>query len=311
MQEADKIYLEFLKKEIVSTMRETYPGVKPELSDWKGQEISDFQEDLRIRVKGHVSEKWFYTHLKAKNESLPRIDILNLLCRYTGYQNWEDFKFSKGAEPAAAGHEKKANRMFVIIPVLVILVMALFYGLFMLFNTREYHFSFYDAQSMQPIKGMNIKVTVFNENESPIEYICDDEGNVNLETNSSQVKMLIESPFYKSDTIRRVLRKFTTQERIGLQINDNALMLNYFTQMKVEDWNKRRIMLDSLFADDAIIYRVYGKQRSTGMELMNKEEFIDFISVPSSSLKGMEILDIRNAGNKIKILRYRINDQLQ
>ncbi|MBK7215459.1 MAG: hypothetical protein IPH88_19750 [Bacteroidales bacterium] len=310
MQEADKIYLEFLKKEIVSTMRETYPGIKPDLSEWKGQEITDFQEDLRIKVKAHVSEKWFYTHLKAQNKSLPRIDILNLLCRYSGHQNWEDFKFSKGAEPAV-GLEKKANRMFLIIPALVIIVMAVFYSLFMLFNTREYHFSFYDAQSLQPIKGTNIKVTVLKENESPIVYLCDADGNVNLETNSSQVKMLVESPFYKTDTITRFLRKFTNNEKIGLQINDNALMLNYFTQTKVEDWNKRRNMLDSLFADDAIIYRIYGKQQSTGMELMNKEEFIDFMSVPSSSLKGMEILDIRNSGNKIKILRYRINEQLQ
>jgi hypothetical protein len=45
--------------------------------------------------------------------------------------------------------------------------------------------------------------------------------------------------------------------------------------------------------------------------LLNKQEFIDFISLPSASLKSFEILDIRNHGVKIRLLRYRLNETIK
>ena len=87
---------------------QSYPGIDPEISNWKGQEITDFQEELIKRVNGQLSEKWFYTHMKGESESLPRIDVLNMLSQYAGYNNWQDFRYKKvgsccGRKPITAG----------------------------------------------------------------------------------------------------------------------------------------------------------------------------------------------------------------
>ena len=93
MHNVNKYHFELLKQKIVAIMKQSYPGINPNMADWKGQEITDFQEELLQKVNAHISEKWFYNHIKSKNESLPRIDILNLLSKYVGYANWDDFVF--------------------------------------------------------------------------------------------------------------------------------------------------------------------------------------------------------------------------
>ena len=65
-------------------MQQSYPGINSAISEWKGQDITDFQEELLSKVNAHISEKWFYTHMKSTNKTLPRIDVLNLLSKYAG-----------------------------------------------------------------------------------------------------------------------------------------------------------------------------------------------------------------------------------
>ncbi len=74
-------------------MQQSYPGINPVISEWKGQEIVDFQEELLQKVNARISEKWFYSHMKSEKSILPRIDILNLLSSYVGYANWNEFRF--------------------------------------------------------------------------------------------------------------------------------------------------------------------------------------------------------------------------
>jgi len=107
LQPEDKSYFTLLKKEIALIMKQSYPAISEDIADWKGQEITDLQEDLRIRVNGQVSEKWFYSHFKNSGNTLPRIDVLNLLSRYAGYSNWEEFKFRNGANSSDKAGKKK------------------------------------------------------------------------------------------------------------------------------------------------------------------------------------------------------------
>ncbi|MBM7417784.1 hypothetical protein GGQ33_000308 [Chryseobacterium sp. JUb44] len=73
-------------------MKEYTPSYD-EISKWKGIDIIYFQEDLRKKAKGNISEKSFYTYFKSSPVSkLPRIDMLNLLSIYAGYDSWYDFK---------------------------------------------------------------------------------------------------------------------------------------------------------------------------------------------------------------------------
>ena len=68
MQNQDIQIFGLLKQKIAARMQQSFPGINPSISEWKGQEIVDFQEELLHKVNAHISEKWFYTHIKAEKE---------------------------------------------------------------------------------------------------------------------------------------------------------------------------------------------------------------------------------------------------
>ncbi|MBD3903764.1 hypothetical protein NAL32_01720 [Chryseobacterium sp. Ch-15] len=93
MTDLDLLHFEQLKKDVQAQYLKEYTPSYDEISKWKGIDIIYFQEDLRKKAKGNISEKSFYTYFKSSPVSkLPRIDMLNLLSIYAGYASWYDFK---------------------------------------------------------------------------------------------------------------------------------------------------------------------------------------------------------------------------
>jgi len=290
-------------------MQKSFPGIKASISDWRGQDITDFQEDLLEKVNAHISEKWFYNHIKAENKSLPRIDVLNLLSKYVGYANWDDFVYKNTDGKINIKSISKANQIFIILPLVVIFIMSVLVLLFQFFNNREreYSFDFYDSYTKEIIKNNRCEIKLLSDNESPIHYLSDSTGRVVLKTNKSVVTMLISAPYYKSDTIIRILKKFDRAQKISLQINDYALILHYFSEMNVDDWQRRRDYLVEIIDNGAIFYQVLNDKNKQGMALYNKTEFIDKLTMPTGSLKFIEILDTKFKNDKIVLVRFRIN----
>ena len=289
-------------------MQQSYPGINSAISEWKGQDITDFQEELLSKVNAHISEKWFYTHMKSTNKTLPRIDVLNLLSKYAGYANWSDFIYKNPelvpADSLPVG--KNANRYLILVPALVLIIVCAFYGLFRLFNTREYQFCFYDADTREPVTNVKIEVRLLLEGESPVINFSNNDGCFLLKTDKSRIKMVVSAPYYKTDTIVRIVKKLDQKEIVNLHANDYALMIHYFSQMKLDDWQKRRERLEEMFDDGAMIYQVFGDKNAIGTELFNKQEFIDKLTVPSGSLKNIEVLDTKFRKEKIMLLRFRV-----
>ena len=203
----------------------------------------------------------------------------------------------------------KANQIFIILPLAVILIMSVLVLLFQFFNNREreYSFDFYDSYTKEIIKNNRCEIKLLSDNESPIHYLSDSTGRVVLKTNKSVVTMLISAPYYKSDTIIRILKKFDRAQKISLQINDYALILHYFSEMNVDDWQKRRDYLVEIIDNGAIFYQVLNDKNKQGMALYNKTEFIDKLTMPTGSLKFIEILDTKFKNDKIVLVRFRIN----
>lgn len=307
MHNDSKHNFELLKQSIVDTMKESYPGINSIISEWKGQEITDFQEDLLLKVNAHISEKWFYNHIKTESKSLPRIDVLNLLSKYVGYVNWDDFIFKNDDQLVQAKIPVKANRYFIVVPILLLVVMTFLFFMFKLISNREYNFSFYDAHSREIISGCQIEIKVLSEEESPMNYLSDSSGKIVLKTDESIINMVVRAPYYKSDTITRILKSFEKDQKISLYPNDYALIIHYFSQMKVDDWQKRRSYLEKIIDEGAMIYQVLNDLNAPGMEIYNKKEFIDKLTMPTNSLKHIEILDTKFKKDKIMILRFRIN----
>lgn len=309
LQSRDKILFDLLKQKIVVKMQQEYPGINPAISEWKGQEITDFQEELLVKINANISEKWFYNHMKSQNLNLPRIDVLNLLCRYAGYTNWDDFVFSNSEQINLPKIPPSANRLFIVIPILLIGMLLVFYMIFRLFTNREYCFSFYDADTKESIIGSQIEMKLLQNENSTINFLSDSNGICRVKTDQSLIKIVVSAPYYQTDTIFQVLKKFDSEQKIGLHINDYALILHYFSEKNVEDWQRRRASLDTIFDDGARIYQVMiDKRNVVGTELYNKQEFIDKLTMPTGSLKHIEILDTKFRKNKIMILRFKINE---
>lgn len=303
-QAQEKELFNQLKREVAVTMQKSFPLVSTDVSEWKGKEIVDFQEELAARVNGHISEKWFYTHMKSNHRSLPRIDVLNLLSRFCGYAGWDDFRYRNSSRIPADNGLRKANRVFVLVPLLVVVILAILFVLFKVYNTRAYHICFYDADTREPISDNIIEVSLLQPGESPVNFLCGSDGCVVLETDQVTATFVVKTPYYETDTVRRTLDRFKREEMVLLRPNNYALMIHYFSRMNVKDWQQRRSQLDRMISDSALIYQVYGAGMA-GMELYTKWEFINKLTMPARSLDRIEILDTRYLNDRIVLLRFR------
>jgi hypothetical protein len=298
---------ELLKQKIVIEMQRSYPGINSVISEWRGQEITDFQEELRHKVNAHISEKWFYNHFKKENLALPRIDMLNLLSRYAGYLNWDDFLYRNDLKTSEIVRVNRGNRFFIYMPLMVVTVVLILFLLFQVISYREYNFSFQDALTREAIHGNQIAITIISDKESPVNLLADSSGKITLKTDKRVVKMVVSAPYFKTDTIIRTLKTFEKEQKISLHSDDYARIILCFSEMNLADWQKRRASLESIIDDNAMIYQVGSGSRHLGVELFNKHEFIDKLTMPTGSLKNLDILETQLRSGKISILRFRVN----
>lgn len=319
---------ELLKTELADTYRQVYSSCNAPIELWKGQDIINFQEELMQKVKGRISEKWFYTHIKSKGEKLPRIDMLNMLSAYAGYQDWRDFTNQKGSftngkvemetkegakpfvapqkEPEILKTEEKSSKKYLQWTLLSIAVLVI--AILLVSNaTKTYRCCFTDLNGKPPVPNAKLEIKLIKAGESPVVIKCDEKGCFEVKSSQDQLKFLVSSPYYKPDTIIRVLEKDMTEE-IKLQTNDYALMIHYFSTAKLKDWRQRRLQLEDMIAADAKIFQVYVD--GTGMELYNKKEFIDKLTMPLKSLKNIEIIETHYNKNQLSLLRFiQVNEQ--
>ena len=303
MSDKDLQFFELLKKDIVKTLQQSLPGISDKIEDWKGQTIVFLQEDLLDKVKEHISEKWFYNHMKSKTNKLPRLDMLNLLCRYSDYADWQDFTYKNQAKIQSFEIKDTSNRVFIVVPFIVITSLIIIYLLFKSFSTKEYQFCFVSSDDFSAINSENTQIEILNDGESARNYKCDSSGCLKIKTDKARIKFVVRSPYYVTDTISRELRKFNRSENFTLKTDDYALMIHYYSTANIGDWQKRRNQLNKMFADSAIIFEVFNKG-DIGMEVYDKFEFINKMSVPSKSLKQIEILDKKYVEDQIVILRF-------
>ena len=303
MEAIERQYFEMLKNKIVEVMQKNNAGIGRNIADWKGQDIIEFQDDLQMKINEYISEKWFYIHIKTYNEKLPRIDVLNILSRYTGYVDWSEFKFKNRDQVIMITEHKGSNKIFYILPAIALVIFLLAWLIIKTGSVATYKFCFIDKDTKEPIKNSQIEVIQLFDDQSPLSQFCDREGCFTLKTGRQKVRFLVNAPYYFPDTITRILNKGRRNENVQLKVNDYALMIYYFSNSKVNDWNKRRENMDKIIADSAYICQVFNRGM-IGMELYNKKEFIDMLTVPTSNLRNIEIIEMLYTDNKITTIRF-------
>ncbi len=317
MKHPDKPYFDKLKEEIAARYRTKNPDAPLRIEDWNGKTIEGFQNDLQQEVKSAISLRWFYMHIKSVNEDkIPRTDVLNLLCRYAGYISWEDFIEKKKAEgilPILEDKEesnqgtiieKKRKRWLspAVMVVLIVIITGIWAG------TRkptEIHcrFCFVDADFGTSVNNTKINITVLRDKESPQNIQCNDSGCVTLNCHPGKITFIVKAEYYHPDTITRLIAEGFKPETIKLDRDDYAMMISIFSHSDIADFEKRRNQLNMMFTDDAQVIQVSPKDMR-GMELYNKEEFIDKMTMPVASLKNIEVIQTVYKGNKIALLRF-------
>jgi len=291
----DLYYFDSLKKEIENTFLEKNKASSP-ISEWKGKDIIEFQEDLFDKVKAKVSEKWFYTYLKNDVNNLPRIDILNFLSEYVGYKNWNTFIDAHKREQKVTKKEKSTKKIYGL-AILLLVAVLLYY-----FSTakNEFQFCFFDADKNESIHSY-LDIKIIQKQQSPIYLKTDSLGCFKYKTKEKNIKFVVQSPYYKTDTIIRFINS-TVNNRINLKTDDYALMLQYYTNGNKKDWEKRKLQLANLIDDNAQIYQLF--RQSIAIELYSKDDFIRKLTTPTSSLKNIKILDKTFKEGKITKLKF-------
>ncbi|WP_299834957.1 hypothetical protein [uncultured Tenacibaculum sp.] len=294
MEKTASYHFELLKKELVATFLSTHSAPK-KIEDWKGENIVLFQEDLFAKVKGKVSEKWFYTYCKNTSDKLPRIDILNLLSKYIGYENWNDF-ITKNEKERSNTIPKKP----ILFGILILLIVIIGWNLVKP-RTNEFVFCFVDQITDVPITKSHLNITVLSKTESPLDFKTDSLGCFRYKTTAKEITFVVSSPYHKTDTItRRIFSNNNSKVRIAS--DDYSLMLDYYANNNIKDWKAHKQNLDKLIANNAEIYRFYGN--NLGVEVYSKLNFIQLISTPTKTLKRLKILDKVIDNGKIVKLKF-------
>lgn len=383
LSDLDLLHFERLKTEVQNQYLADHTPSFDDISKWKGIDIIYFQEDLRKKAKGNISEKSFYTYFKnSPVTKLPRIDMLNILSVYAGYMSWYDFKknhlfadeiLKENEEITQSKNEEaekseKAPQISAVDPKVeetpsiklentaisvgendvlqktltdnelvkekkpnletydteeknstyslvkkylwlgISAVLAVLVGLLgfkdELFS-KKYYYSFIDADRNSKINA-ELQVQILKENESPILYVAKPNEPFVYTTKSKSLTMVVSSPYYKTDTIQRNLETAPEAENIELKPNDYAIMLFYYSK-SLKDLKKKRESLNYLISDNALIYQVFDNQ-FYGVETMDKQRYINLVTLPSTSLENLDVIDTQaDKSGKIVMIKFKID----
>ena len=383
LSDLDLLHFEQLKTEVQNQYLADHTPSFEDISKWKGIDIIYFQEDLRKKAKGNISEKSFYTYFKnSPVTKLPRIDMLNILSVYAGYMSWYDFKknhlfadeiLKENEEITQSKNEEaekseKAPQISAVDPKVeetpsiklentaisvgendvlqktltdnepvkentanletydteeknstyslvkkylwlgISAVLAVLVGLLgfkdELFS-KKYYYSFIDADRNSKINA-ELQVQILKENESPILYVAKPNEPFVYTTKSKSLTMVVSSPYYKTDTIQRNLETAPEAENIELKPNDYAIMLFYYSK-SLKDLKKKRESLNYLISDNALIYQVFDNQ-FYGVETMDKQRYINLVTLPSTSLENLDVIDTQaDKSGKIVMIKFKID----
>jgi len=284
-----------LKTAVISKFLEKH-SVPSNVKDWNGDMIVLFQEDLFSEVKAKVSEKWFYTYFKNETSKLPRIDMLNLLSSYVGFENWHAFKSDHNSEKIIS-KKKKFPWPIIFIPILLVFMVT------MMNSKNKFQFCFVDHLDNKAIKNIPIDIKILQDNESPLYLKTDSSGCFNYETKANRITFVVSSPYHKSDTIVRSIDANKNQV-VKLDSDDYALILKYYTNGNVKDWSKHKQKLQQLIHNDAQIYRLY--EDNIGVEIYTKDDFVRLLTIPTKTLKTIKILDKSYQNNQITTLKFTV-----
>jgi len=300
-----------LLKEKVARQFAANSGILPiEISQWTSEHIRSFQSDLEELLQERISERWIYTHFKSQTiNKLPRIDMLNILSKYTGYKSWDDFTATNTPLNKKSKSLPWRPRWTKILAGagLAGLFLFVFFKLITLNSIYSYHFECVDADLETIIPSSEISVKILEDNQSPRHLESNDSYVYQYQSSSSVIKLIIESPYYINDTIERHLHEAKTEEKLYLRRDDYAILIQKYSQDQSRNTARRRDFLKQILSDRIQVFQITAD--NLGMEIFTKDEFINRMTLPVNQLRNIEIVSTEYQEGKIIRLRFITKDE--
>ena len=170
------------------------------------------------------------------------------------------------------------------------------------FQTKNYEFCFVDSDRQALVKN-SVEVTILRQGFTPL-YLSSKTGCINFESGSDTVRMVVSTPYHKLDTFRVNLHHYRQPEKILLEPDDYKVMLYYYSN-SAKDLKQRMAKLNQMIDDNALIYQVYDND-FFGVEILTKQQYINLVSLPTTSLKNFSLIESESKNGKIVKLKFKI-----
>ena len=281
-----------LKKSVLEHYQNSYPYFNGSWKSFSSQDILNLIDDIQLKTKQSVSEKWIYTHLKPQtNEKLPRKDMLDILSVYVGKSGWDEFKFIDNNN---INFKSNSNSKFRIL-LLIVGILIVGFLIWKFTSNHNQKLEFQNSYTKDSIAKEDVKAFVVEDSvEKPIDLKSE---SLHLEKGT---KVVIKSPFYKQKEI--TISPNELLSRVELNPNDYAMMLKAFMKSDIKDWQTRKEQLNKILSDNLEVMVML--QNDLGAEYFNKTEFAQKVVIPSASLKKLKIVELKQEkDNKITFLR--------
>lgn len=176
---------------------------------------------------------------------------------------------------------------------------------------KTYTFCFSDADRNSPITN-TLEVKVYKKNESPLLFRIKPKECFYYPTKDDVLKMEISSPFYENLEVNRSLKNAPEQETIELKPDDYKMAVYYFSKKDMresaEQIKIKRRQLENLISEDAVIYQVFDSE-IYGIETLNRQKYITLLTIPTTSLKNLNIIEMTKENGKIVTIKFKIDNE--
>ena len=173
---------------------------------------------------------------------------------------------------------------------------------FAFFQTKNYQFCFVDSDRQALVKN-SVEVTILRQGFTPL-YLTSKTGCIDFESKSDTIKMVVATPYHKQDTFSVNLHQYREPEKILLEPDDYKVMLYYYSN-SAKDLKQRIAKLNQMIDDNALIYQVYDNDYF-GVEILTKQQYINLVSLPTTSLKNYNLIESDSKNGKIVKLKFKI-----
>lgn len=176
---------------------------------------------------------------------------------------------------------------------------------------KTYTYNFTDGDRNAPIQN-TLEIKVLKENESPLFYRIKPKEQFYYPTKDDILKMEISSPFYENLTIIRNLKNAPDTETIELKPDDYKMAVYHFSKKDMrksaEEIKLKRRQLEKLIAQNAIIYQVFDSD-IYGVETLDRQKYINLLTIPSTSLKNLNIIEMTRDKGQIVTIKFKIDNE--